>query len=104
MVILEHTASELQEFKGDNRKDTLWRSLPRPWINAIARKFPDTPLGKLRIDTPSLLPSWMSQEFETYQVRAYRRTRPLELGNARGLIGRSAGPSCAVPIDHTRST
>lgn len=68
LVLLQSIAATLQNCFG----------LPRAWMLAIAERFPDTSLGNLRSRDPSLLPFWLLRRFETYKVRAYRRTHVLE--------------------------
>jgi hypothetical protein len=50
------------------RESGRYECLPRSWMMAVALAFPDIPLSKLRSTDPGLLPPWLLQRFEAYQV------------------------------------
>jgi hypothetical protein len=54
-------------------RDWMRARLPRAWMMAIGLSFPDTPLAEVRSTDPSLLPFWILEGFESYQVRFYMR-------------------------------
>jgi hypothetical protein len=73
LILLHDVASVLRE--GTSQCDR--QLLPRAWIRAIAHHFPDTPLGRLRAINPSLLPAWLKEEWQSYDVRTHKHDAPV---------------------------
>lgn len=86
LIILQSVAAALQELPDP----------PLAWMIAIGEKFPNTDLRKLRSKYPALLPAWLLQGFEFYQVWTYRSTHLLEWGLRREL---SKTRECDGPPD-----
>jgi hypothetical protein len=72
LILLAGTAAGLKGCQAPRRTGNSGRKLPRAWMCALAQKFPDTSLGKLRSRYPCLLPNWLLQELESCQVWIYK--------------------------------
>ncbi len=70
--ILQTAATILHGHEPGSTQDTMHKLLPRVWMLAIAQNFPETPLAKLRSTDPSLLPHWLLERFDDYQVRSIK--------------------------------
>ncbi len=75
LILLESVADMLEDFSPRNIGDTLSGLLPLVWMVAIAGRFPDTSLNRLRARFPSLLPAWLLQGFAIYEVRISEGSR-----------------------------
>jgi hypothetical protein len=71
LILLDSIAAVLQRRPGQNTPDSMCGSLPRAWMIALAQKFPDTPLSKIRLANPTLLPRWLLKSFPDYKVWIY---------------------------------
>jgi hypothetical protein len=71
LILLQETAAALKGCQASHRTGNMRQNLPRAWMRALAEKFPETSLSKVRSTYPCLLPHWLAQEFENCQVWTY---------------------------------
>jgi hypothetical protein len=64
VAVFLHGRSEFE------KRDTMIKEMPRAWMGAISSTFPKTSLAKLRARDPFLVPAWLAQGFDTYQVQS----------------------------------
>jgi hypothetical protein len=74
--ILQAIAAAVYQNKAGYTQETMRELLPRVWMRAIGQIFPETPLAKLRSKDPSLLPHWLLERFDDYQVHYTRNLIP----------------------------
>jgi hypothetical protein len=68
LSILHATAAILHRHEAGTTSSIMLDRLQRAWMLAIAQVFPGTPLSKLRSTDPALIPCWLVERFDDYQV------------------------------------
>jgi hypothetical protein len=71
LCLLKTIASLTTDHRPSHIPETPCGLPARVWMRAVAHRFADTSLDRVRSRYPSLLPAWLLQGFENYDVRAY---------------------------------
>jgi hypothetical protein len=71
LTIMADIAAVLEGSQVSRQQGTMAGKLPRAWMCALAQKFPDTSVDEVRSRYPCLVPQWLLQEFESFQVWTY---------------------------------